>query len=141
MLSLALFPLCAALQTWDRLCLLLVLLCSCEVHDDRGVCGDFFLECEIQGLAPMLGSFAGCFLDRLGEEVRFATAAVAWLSSITKETFLEDMTALEFFDEFIDLFDAAPTDVAAGEWGSLSLSSSKPKRLRIRRDLKPSPRC
>ena len=25
-----------------------------------GVCGDFFLECEIQGLAPMLGSFAGC---------------------------------------------------------------------------------
>ena len=35
-LSLTLFPLCAALQTWDRLCLLLVLLCSCEVHDDRG---------------------------------------------------------------------------------------------------------
>ena len=64
-----------------------------------GVCGDFFLECEIQGLAPMLGSFPGCFLDRLGKEVRFATAAVAWLSSITKETFLEDVTALEFFDE------------------------------------------
>ena len=86
-----------------------------------GVCGDFFLECEIQGLAPMLGSFAGCFLDRLGEEVRFATAAVARLSSITKEMFLEDVTALEFFDEFIDLFDAAPTDVAAGAWGSLSV--------------------
>ena len=89
----------------------------------------------------MRGSFAGCFLDRLGEEARFATAAVAWLSSVTtKETFLEDMTALEFYDEFIDLFDAAPTDVAAGEW-VLSLSSSKPLRLRMRRNLKASPRC
>ena len=34
--SLTLFPLCAASQTWVRLCLLSVLFCSCEVHDDRG---------------------------------------------------------------------------------------------------------
>ena len=87
-----------------------------------GDCEDFLLECEIQGLAPMLHSFAGCFLDELGEEARFATAAVTWLSSVaTKETFLEDMTALEFYDEFIDLFDAVPTHVAAGEWGALSV--------------------
>ena len=87
-----------------------------------GDCEDFLLECEIHGLAPMLHSCAGCFLDRLGEEARFATTAVTWLSSITtRETFLEDMTALEFYDEFTDLFDAAPTHLAAGEWGALSV--------------------
>ena len=65
----------------------------------------------------------GLFSGHTGEEARFATAAVAWLSSITtKEALLENTTTLEFYDEFIDLFDAAPTDVAAGEWGSLSLS-------------------
>ena len=69
----------------------------------------------------MFGSFAGCFLDRLGEEVRFATAAVARLSSLTTEMFFEDVTTLEFFDECMDLFDGAPTDFAAGEWGSLSV--------------------
>ena len=30
--SLTLFPLCAASQTWVRLCLLSVLLCTCEVY-------------------------------------------------------------------------------------------------------------
>ena len=71
------------------------------------------LLCRRRLLFLVRGSFAGCFLDKLGEEARFATAAVAWLSSITtKETFLEDMTALDSMTS------------------SFSLSSSKPLRLR-----------
>ena len=54
-------------------------------------------------------------VDRLGEEARFATAAVAWLSSITtKETFLEDRPLSNSMTSSL-------TDVAAGEWGSLSV--------------------
>ena len=98
-----------------------------------GDCEDILLECKIQGLTPMLGLVCGLVFWTNWVKKR----ALRPPRSHGSGTFLEDMTALEFYDEFIDLFDAAPTHLAAS--GVLSQPSSKPLRLRIRRNPKPSP--
>ena len=100
-----------------------------------------YVLCRRRLLFLVRGSFAGCFLDKLGKKRALRPPRSHGSRALPpKRRSSRTRPLSNSMTEFIDLFDAVPL-TSQRVSGVLSLSSSKPLRLRIRRNLKPSPRC